>query len=288
MQRSFIHLFFTTLLILTLYIFGKTKQYFLLYSSHKIDIKEVKGQCSDSIISQNDSVIYPVNYSGRIDFRAMDTEVRREKFIQYLLPAVLIIRERLMDDLHHVEFIESKIKDKRTIYSNDSIFLSSILKKYKTDSIPELKKRIYPHPVSLALTQAILESGWGTSSIARIGHNLFGVLSFSPDDSRLKMQLNDGADDIYLRTYDDVLQSVEHYFLLVSRVASYQKFREKRWEGASTLELIKLLNSYHETDEYIEMANSIMINNRLSRFDAASIHPDYRKFNSLYSYLTQQ
>lgn len=274
-------------LIISLYLFGKTKHYFLLYNSHNIDVKLISSDSGDSIMAQNDSVIVPVNYSGSIDFRTMDPEIRKKKFIEYLLPAVIIIREKLLDDLHHVEFIEEKLKNNKEIYSNDSIFLSTMKEKYKTDSLNELKKRIFPHPVSLALTQAVLESGWGTSSICRKGHNLFGVLSFSPEESRLKMQFNDNEDDIYLRTYDDVIQSVEHYFLLISRVSSYKKFREKRWEGAPTSQLLKLLDNYHESDEYEKIAKSIIEDNKLTRFDIATIDPTYREFRKLSSFLTQ-
>ena len=241
MRRSFIHLFLTSFLILALYLFGKTKHYFLLYSHNNFKIKEISAASADSIMAQNDSVIIPVNYSGSIDFREINPEVRKRKFIEYLLPAVVIIRERLLEDLHHVEFIEEKLNNKKAIYSNDSIFLLTMKQKYKTDSLRELKIRIFPHPVSLALTQAILESGWGTSSICRKGHNLFGVLSFSSEESRLKMQFNDSDDDIYLRTYDNVIQSVDHYFLLISRVSSYKKFREKRWEGASHITAFKII-----------------------------------------------
>jgi Bax protein len=285
MLRTISHLILSALLISTLYIFGKTKQYYLLYCPHNIVVKNIDTQSADSIIAQSDTLVTPVNYLGTIDFRQMDPEVRKRKFIQYLLPSIVITRERLMDDLHHVEFIEEKMNQKRKIYPEDSSFLKAMMIKYKTDSMLELKKRIYPHPVSLALTQAVLESGWGTSSIARKGHNLFGILSFSPDDSRLKMQFNDSDEDIYLRTYNSIIESVENYYLLISRVSSYQKFRDKRWEGASSSKLIYFLDSYHETKEYAELANSIIKSNELDRYDIAKINPVYHSFVSLYTFL---
>lgn len=287
MGRSIIHLFTISILVSVLYLFGKTKQYYFQYFPQNYNIKLIKSNSGDSIITQNDSVIIPVNYSGSIDFKAMDPELRKKKFIEYLLPAIVVVREKLLDELHHLEFIEQKVKNKIPIHQKDSVFLFSMIEKYKTDSIIELKKRIFPHPISLALTQAALESGWGTSIICMKGHNLFGVLSFSAEESRLKMRFNNTKEDIYLRTYEDVIQSVEHYFLLISRVSSYKKFREKRWEGASPKQLLKLLDSYHEADEYEELAKSIMIDNELIRYDLAYIDPNYRERNSLYSFLTQ-
>jgi Bax protein len=285
MLRTISHLILTALLISVLYFFGKTKQYYLLYCPHNIVVRNIEAPCCDSILAQSDSLVTPINYLGTVDFRQMDPEVRKKQFINYLLPSIVITRERLMEDLHHIEFIEEKMNHKKKIYPDDSIFLASMMVKYKTDSILELKKRIYPHPVSLALSQAVLESGWGTSSIARKGHNLFGVLSFSPDDSRLKMQLNDSKDDIYLRTYNSIIESVEHYYLLISRVSSYKKFREQRWEGAPSSKLVYLLDSYHESPQYSDLANSIIRSNNLDKYDIASINPIYRTFVSLYSFL---
>lgn len=285
MLRTITHLILTAFLISALYFFGKTKQYFLIYCPHHIVVKDIDVRSADSIVAQSDTLITPINYLGTIDFRQLDSEVRKKKFVHYLLPAIVITRERLLDDLHHVEFIEEKMNRKKKIYPDDSLFLATMMVKYKTDSVLELKKRIYPHPVSLALTQAVLESGWGTSSIARKGNNLFGILSFSPEDSRLKMQFNDGEDDIYLKTYNCILESVENYYLLISRVSSYKKFRDKRWEGASSSKLLYFLDSYHETKQYAELANSIIRSNDLSRYDVASINPLYRKFISLNAFL---
>jgi Bax protein len=285
MLRTISNLLLSALLICALYLFGKTKQYYLLYSPHNIAVREIKVQSADSIIQQNDSVITPVNYLGTIDFRQMDPEVRKEKFIHYLLPSIVLVRERLLDDLHHVEFIEEKMAQNKKIYLNDSLFLDSMKVKYKTNSIPELKKRIYPHPVSLALTQAILESGWGTSSIARKGHNLFGILSVSPEEPRLKMLFTDSEDDIYLRTYKSITESVENYYLIIARISSYRKFRDKRWEGAPSSKLVYYLDSYHENELYPELAISIIKNNDLARYDNVRVNPVYQEFNSLYAFL---
>jgi Bax protein len=285
MLRTISHLILTVLLISTLYFFGKTKQYYLLYSPHCILVKNINAQSCDSIVAQNDTLITPVNYMRSVDFRQLDPEVRKQKFIQYLLPSIVVIRERLLDDLHHVEFIEKKMNQKKKIYPPDSLFLSTMMLKYKTDSLLELKKRIYPHPVSLALSQAVLESGWGTSSIARKGLNLFGVMSYSPDDSRIKMQFNDSEDDIYLRTYNSIIESVEHYYLLISRSSLYEDFREKRWEGAPSSKLLYFLDSYHETAKYAALAKSIIRSNNLDQYDISSINPSYRSNVSLYTFL---
>jgi len=277
--------FYFALIIFAIYLFAKTEKFNSRYWPVEIKIRDIKLVDADSIISQTDSALIPVNYIGSIDFRSVNPDKRKNLFIQHLLPAIVITRERLLDDLHHVEFIEERIGRKKKISVFDSIFITGMKLKYETDSITELKRRIYPHPVSLALTQAVLESGWGTSSIFRNGSNIFGIMSFSTDDSRSLIQFQSGDDERYLRTYSSVIASVEHYYLLISKLSSYKRFRQKRWEGVASPDLLRYMGSYHESDQYAEMAQSIIASNDLERYDNFAIHPKYKKILTLKSFL---
>ena len=285
MLRIIRDLIYFALIVFALYLFAKTEKFNSRYWPVEIKIRDVKLIADDSIIIQSDSALIPVNYIGSIDFRSVNPEKRKDLFIQHLLPAIVITRERLLDDLHHVEFIEGRINRKKAISDFDSTFIIGMKLKYETDSIIELKRRIYPHPVSLALTQAVLESGWGTSSIFRNGSNIFGIMSFSSDDSRSLIQFQSGDDERYLRTYNNVIESVEHYYLLISKLSSYKRFRQKRWEGNTSAELLRYMGSYHESDQYAEMAQSIIESNNLVQYDNYAIDPKYKKILTLKSFL---
>ena len=285
MLRIIRDLIYFALIVFALYLFAKTEKFNSRYWPVEIKIKDVKLIADDSIIIQSDSALIPVNYIGSIDFRSVNPDKRKDLFIQHLLPAIVITRERLLDDLHHVEFIEGRIVRKKAISDFDSTFIVGMKLKYETDSIIELKRRIYPHPVSLALTQAVLESGWGTSSIFRNGSNIFGIMSFSSDDSRSLIQFQAGDDERYLRTYNSVIESVEHYYLLISKLSSYKRFRQKRWEGNTSAELLRYMGSYHESDQYAEMAQSIIESNNLVQYDNYAIDPKYKKILTLKSFL---
>ncbi len=285
MLRIIRDLFYFALIILAIYLFAKTEKFNSQYWPVEIKIRDVKMTKVDSIIYQSDSALIPLNYIGSLDFRSVDPDKRKDLFVQHLLPAIVITRERLLDDLHHVEFIEDRITRKKSISDSDSIFIVAMKLKYETDSIVELEKRIYPHPVSLALTQAVLESGWGTSNIFRNGNNIFGIMSFSSDDSRSLIQFQVGDDERYLRTYNSVIESVEHYYLLISKLSSYKRFRQKRWEGGSSTDLLHLMGSYHESNQYAEMAQSIIVSNNLERYDNFAIDPEYKKILTLKSFL---
>jgi len=285
MLRIIRDLIYFAIIIFAIYLFAKTEKFSSRYWPIEIKIRDVKLTTSDSIINQPDSALVPINYIGSIDFRSVNPDKRKALFIQHLLPAIIITRERLLDDLHHVEFIETRIGRKKKISDFDSTFIVAMKHKYETDSIIELKRRIYPHPVSLALTQAVLESGWGTSSIFRNGNNIFGIMSFSSDDSRSLIQFQAGDDERYLRTYGSVIESVEHYYLLISKLSSYKRFRQKRWEGGASPELLHYMGSYHESDQYAEMAQSIIASNNLEQYDNIAIDLKHKKTLTLKSFL---
>ena len=286
MLRGIREVIYISLVVLALYIAVKVEIYHSRYWPEIIQVNNIQLTAVDSIIYQSDTSLIPINYKGTIDFRGVDQDKRKDLFIMNILPAIVITRERLMDDLHHVDFIEDRINRKKSISKSDSTFLAVIKEKYETDSLSELRKRIYPHPVSLALTQAALESGWGTSSIFRNGNNIFGIMSFSCDDPRLQIQYIEGDDERYLRTYNSITESVEHYFLFISTVSSYKKFRQKRWEGGTSIQLVHYLGRYHDdTDQYAEMAQSIIASNNLERYDNIAIHPKYKEVVTLKSFL---
>jgi len=286
MLRGIRDVIYIALVVLVFYIAVKVEIYQSRYWPEIIHVRNIQLTSVDSIIYQSDSSLIPINYRGSIDFRDVNPDKRKDLFIMHILPAIVITRERLMDDLHHLDFLEDRINQRKSLSKSDSSFLVSIKQKYETDSIGELKKQIYPHPVSLVLTQAVLESGWGTSSIFRNGNNIFGIMSFSSDDPRSQMPYIEGDDDRYLRTYNSITESVEHYFLFISTVSSYKKFRQKRWEGGTSAQLVRYLGRYHDqSEQYAEMAQSIIASNNLDRYDNISINPRYNGTMTLKSFL---
>ena len=69
----------------------------------------------------------------------------------------------------------------KKLSAKQQAWLLSVSKKYKLENqyinnniFEELLKRVDYVPPSLALTQAAIESGWGSSRFARQGNNLFG------------------------------------------------------------------------------------------------------------------
>jgi len=237
------------------------------YSPDQIEIIDISLTDSDSIVNHEDNVVMPIRYSGIPEFSGLNPEVRKNKFIQLMLPAILIVRHELLDNLEQIKFIEKRISYGKELNPKDTLFLHEKFETYKCNTIDELKKRISPHPVSLVLAQAALESGWGTSRFFREGYNIFGVWSYSENDFRMKSGLNRSDNEIYVKAYNDYIDSVHNYYRTIGRVNAYKEFREKRTKCNNSLELSKYLNNYAEEGAYISLITSIIKDNNLSAYD---------------------
>ena len=107
-------------------------------------------------------------------------------------------------------------------------------------------------------------------------------MSFSSDEQRKRFLNPEQQTEVYLRSYNDVNQSVEHYYFFTAKLSSYEKFRKKRWERGSSASLVKLLKSYHETNEYTTLIESIIKKNDLEKYDNVAINKNYFGFQQNY------
>ena len=259
-------------------VLNEVSSYDYIYPEYHINCDEITVAGTNSIIHQDQDVLVPVKYEGIIDFDTIPEDLRKRVFIDYMLPSIVIERDKLFSLLQRIEFIENRMTDKRTIRAGDILFFKNMMEKYDATSLKDLKIKLYPHPVSLVLAQAILESGWGTSKVFWKAYNPFGIMSFSLDEPRRKFTNPETRAEVYVRSYTDVNQAVEHYYFFTAKLSSYEKFRKKRWERGSTLALLKLLKSYHETQDYVPMIESIIKTNDLDKYDTIAINKDYFSF----------
>jgi len=253
-----------------------------IYPEYRIKFDEVEVVSSKSIKIQDQTPITPVKYSGTLDFDTIPEGARKILFISYMLPAIVIERDRLLDYLNHIEFIENRMINKRALRDDDLLFFKEMMIKYDAASIKDLKIRLYPHPVSLVLAQAALESGWGTSNVFSKACNPFGIMSFSNEEQRRRFFNAEQQTEVYVRCYSNVNQAVEHYFLFTAKLASYEKFRKKRWERGSSIDLVKLLKSYHETNDYTLLVESIIQKNDFEKYDNVTLDRNYYAYQNNY------
>lgn len=270
------------LLVIVSVVVNEVSSYNYIYPEYHVNLYEIDIVNSNSILIQDQNTIIPVKYNGTIDFDTIPEGKRKSVFINYMLPAIVIEHERLLDLLRHTEFIENRMLNKRPVRETDLYFFKEMMEKYDATSLKDLKVRLYPHPVSLVLAQAALESGWGTSNVFSRANNPFGIMSFNSDEQRKRFLNPELQTSIYVRSYSSVNQSVEHYYFFTAKLSSYEKFRKKRWERGTATDLVDLLKSYHETNEYSSLIESIIEKNHFSKYDKITINPDYFEYQKNY------
>ena len=100
---------------------------------------------------------------------------RKSNFVFKILPIIQEVNEEILRKRAHIFLIEKRLKtNSLTVLDADA--LKRLFREYNVRSgdIDELKSRIDLIPVSLAIAQAAIESGWGTSRFAREGNAYFG------------------------------------------------------------------------------------------------------------------
>jgi len=209
---------------------------------------------------------------------------RKEFFIQIVLP--LIIQEN-----NNIK------KDRRTLFNiiNKSNNLDSekqwLDKKYKqygvkSKDLSTLKMRMDEIPVSLAIAQAAKETGWGTSRFAQEGNALFGQWTWSGEG--LKPKDAEKSKDHKVMKFNILQASVRAYQRNLNTHSTYKDFRKARAElrdsnkSLDSIELSKYLNKYAETgNQYVEVLQKIIQQNKLQDFDDAKLMPSSVDLESL-------
>lgn len=256
----------------------------IIFLSRRVDkslliIDHVTVERESDIKSNNDSLVIPILYSNVQLLNNLNTATRKKKFIDVILPTVLIYRHELTQNLDQVKLLREKSRYALSWSAADSLFMSQMFETYKTRNFDELIRRMHPPPVSLVIAQAALESGWGSSRFFKDANNVFGIWSFSEKDKRILANESREGKPIYLKKYDNFLGSVRDYHVLLARSNSYEEFRNCIHRGNNVFELIWYLRMYSELrDQYVIMLRNVIVSNELVRYDRYKIDPNFYDF----------
>ena len=213
-----------------------------------------------------------------------DTKKRKEMFIKIVLPLIVKENNKIRIDRKRLFTILGK-------NSNTNIEKKWLEKKYKQygvrqNDLSTLKIRMDEIPVSLAIAQAAKETGWGTSRFALKGNALFGQWTWSGDG--LKPKNAEKGEEHKVMKFHSLQLSVRAYLRNLNTHASYKnlrkvrtKFRNKN-KPLDSIILSKHLDKYAETgNEYIEVLQKIITQNKLKDFDEARLLPSSKDLQSL-------
>lgn len=147
--------------------------------------------------------------------------------------------------------------------------------------LKELLNRIDIIPVSLALAQSSLETGWGTSRFSIDGNALFGQWTWKTNKGIRPKQRAPGTKHSVLR-FSQLAESIEDYTHNLNSSSHYRSLRSKRsalrkagyptdiWSQNLVDELKKYSS---DSEHYISTIKAIIRENRLTDFDNYSLSP---------------
>ena len=209
---------------------------------------------------------------------------RKDFFIQIVLP--LIIQENNNIRLDRKTLFNIINKSNNT--ASEKEWLEKKYKQYGVNSkdLSVLKIRMDEIPTSLAIAQAAKETGWGTSRFAQEGNALFGQWTWSGEG--LKPKEAKKGEDHKVMKFNVLQASVRAYQRNLNTHSSYKDFRNARAEfrdlnkPLDSIELSKYLNKYAETgNQYVEVLQKIITQNKLKDFDDAKLMPSSVDLESL-------
>jgi Bax protein len=197
----------------------------------------------------------PVKYTN------IDVKAKKARFIQIMLPPTKAI---------YIKLKRKYLDTKELIAKNpNSKEIQKLKLEYKAKNNTKLLEAIKPHPISIALAQAAMESSWATSRFFNEANNVFGVWSFNKDEPRIAAGKKRGSKTIWLKKYKNVEESIKGYYKLLAVSSAFSSFRALRMKTNSPFELVKKLDNYSEKREVYgkELAGII----RFNKFDSYDI-----------------
>lgn len=206
-------------------------------------------------------VIYSMD---KVSLKNLDTSYKKQKFLEIMVPTAMIVIEEIEDIRNDLKLIIEGKKDR------DEEYLSEMYTKYrvKEKDIEVLYLKLKPVPISILLSQAIIESGWGTSRFFQKANNIFGVWSVDPTEPRIKAGKARTNKQVYLRKYPTLKGSITDYMKLLARHKAYSEFRKKLQTTDDYKILVPKLNKYSELGKvYTNRLKSTIEHNELYKYN---------------------
>ena len=152
--------------------------------------------------------------------------------------------------------------------NGDNENLRRLRLKYKVETNQDLLVAIKPHPRSIAIAQAAIESAWGTSRIFTEANNVFGIRPFSKNEPRIAANKKRGDKVVWLRKYASIRESIADYYLVLGRAIAYREFRNLKMKTSDPHKLVARLDNYSERkDGYVRELSSMIRYNKFHELD---------------------
>ncbi|MSO64321.1 MAG: hypothetical protein EXQ85_00710 [Alphaproteobacteria bacterium] len=200
---------------------------------------------------------------------------RKSQFIWALLPVILRVNDAIIQDRERIEELQLRDKAGLELTDDEWAWLNDLAEEYEIEA-GDFASLLHRHdviPPSLALAQAIEESGWGTSRFAQEGNAVFGRWTLTKGAGIVPHRREPGKGH-EIRAFDEIDESVADYVRNLNRHNAYRAFRarreamRKRGSPFDSYALAATLSRYSERGEkYVQTLRTIIRGNDLTSFD---------------------
>ena len=214
-------------------------------------------------------------------------EQRKQLFSAILLPLILRVNELILGERERLILLKEKVAAGERLAGLEHMWLRQLADKYRVKRDgpvdgPEfavLMRRVNIIPPSLALAQAAIESGWGTSRFAQTGNALYGQWTWNDDDDAgIVPEGREEGKTHRIKAFDYLIHSVESYANNLNRHPAYRSFRGAREQAIllnvpiSGRALAETLVAYSQRREaYVEELQSMISVNDWSPLDETEL-----------------
>jgi Bax protein len=234
-------------------------------------------------ITEQELDFLPILSSLPSDFdQLQDVKLKKKLFYLITLPIIHESNRLILEDREMVINIEKKFL-RKTLNENEINETVRLAVKYKLDYstidlklFRDLKQRINIIPVSLALAQAIVESGWGQSRFALEGNALYGQWTTNEQKGIIPEDRDEDKTHA-VRKFENLKQSTQSYMHNINTHRAYYSFRvvrriAERVQYTDPISAkVKFLAAYAEIgQEYVDKLELIIESNKLREFDRFS------------------
>lgn len=221
-----------------------------------------------------------------LDAMAVPAE-RKALFLRAVLPLVLTVNEEIAADRAQLLALDLALAAGTAPTAEQTDWLAALAGRYGVELggtlpddiaelLPELLRRVDMVPPSLAVAQAALESGWGTSRLAREGNALFGERTWK--QAGLEPLAPEAGATHRARSFARLLDAVAAYVGNLNTHPAYAEFRRARATARAAGELpegvalVRHLTRYSELGaEYTKAVRGLIRANDLETLDRAEL-----------------
>ena len=163
------------------------------------------------------------------------------------------------------------------ISRKEAVWAKKLMAEYEADTLDALLIKVDEIPVSLALAQAAIESGWGTSRFAYEGNALFGQYVWGSNKNGIIPNDRESDAKFKIKSFDSLSDSVASYMKNLNTNFHYNEFRINRFVLRSNnlplrgTYLAEYLFNYSIEDDYTDKIKNIIEINDFEDFENLNI-----------------